>query len=109
MPQPKPAEIITSCSSFLYSRPLSPSVVVSNPERWAGPQLRCIHPLSIPNASVEVRSRVNDPPIRSSVTSAPSPGCLRLDTAGNTNSSMTAGSSNASVPGKTRLPTIPCA
>jgi hypothetical protein len=29
MAQPKPAEIITSCSSF----PFSPKVVVSNPER----------------------------------------------------------------------------
>jgi hypothetical protein len=36
-------------------------------------------------------------------------GCWRRDTAGNTNSSITAGSSKASVLGKTRLPTIPCA
>jgi putative tryptophan/tyrosine transport system substrate-binding protein len=33
--------------------------------------------------SVDVSSRVNDLPMRSSVTSAPSRGCLRLDTAGN--------------------------
>lgn len=43
---------------------------------------------------------MNDPPIRSSVTSAPSRGCLRLDTAGNANSSMTAGSSKRKCSGK---------
>src|ERR1700732_1502732 len=38
MPHARPAEIITSCGSLLYSRSLSVSAVVSNPERWPAPQ-----------------------------------------------------------------------
>src|SRR5260370_30864414 len=59
--------------------------------------------------SVGVRSRVKDQLMRLSVTSAPPSGWLSVEKFGTIASSATAGSSNVRVPGKYRLPAMPCA
>src|SRR5262249_10102881 len=56
-----------------------------------------------------VSRRKNDQLNLLSTTSPPSSGCLELEKSGNLDSSATAGSSNESVPGKNRLPAMPCA
>src|SRR6266853_1232027 len=59
--------------------------------------------------SDEVRRRKIDQVNLLSTTSPPSSGCLRIEKRGNMDSSATAGSSNASVPGKNLLPAMPWA
>src|SRR5258708_1867605 len=108
MPQARPAESSVSWGLSRNISHLSPRLVTSKPERLVTPQLRAIQLLSMTTPSVGVRSRVKDQLMRLSVISAPPSGWLSVEKFGTIASSATAGSSNVKVPGKYRLPAIPC-
>src|SRR5262249_6268601 len=89
--------------------PFKAQAVTSDPDRKALPQLRWTHAPSTPTPNVGVRRRKNDQSNLLSTTLPPSTVRLKPAKFGTMASSATAGSSNESVPGKKRLPAIPCA
>src|ERR1700730_1393582 len=109
IPQARPAESKVSWGLSRYTSHLSPTLVTSKPERLLTPQFRAIQLLSMTTPTVGVRRRVEDQLIRLSVTLPPPSGCVELEKSGTIASSATAGSSKVRVPGKYRLPAIPCA